>query len=295
MYEIKEHFDIKREYNPATGEETNVISENTTDRPWNQRQHMRLDWGENQVLGDTDAVAEAAAALRGKKVSSGHAIGQNEDPLFNPNRPIFRRDYIDFSHKETRASRLSGLATGCSAPMTRSDRGSCGAAEITFRNSLLPVPEVSEYEPLAYPDRELIRGTDGKPVRMAFASNGIIPCTAAALSAAGLTGDDCTEAALDQFGEVRLLPHRAPGLRPAGRRDAGRAPVLHQPLEHLAGDRREGRRWQAAAGRAGELRAHAGVDAHAADDHLLPQSRVPGGQASCATWRRRRWRTGTRR
>src|ERR1044071_2356734 len=51
VYPIKSHFDIKREYNPGTGEETNVISENTTDRPWNQRQYMRVDWSLNLADG----------------------------------------------------------------------------------------------------------------------------------------------------------------------------------------------------------------------------------------------------
>ena len=50
IYAIQSHFDIKREYNPATGEETNVISENTSDRPWNQRQYMRVDWSRNQAV-----------------------------------------------------------------------------------------------------------------------------------------------------------------------------------------------------------------------------------------------------
>src|SRR5436853_1223257 len=47
MFAITSHFDVKREYNPGTGEETNVISENTTDRPWSERQYMRVDWSKN--------------------------------------------------------------------------------------------------------------------------------------------------------------------------------------------------------------------------------------------------------
>ena len=38
---VTSHFDVKRDYNPGTGEQTNVIVENTTDRPWNERQFMR--------------------------------------------------------------------------------------------------------------------------------------------------------------------------------------------------------------------------------------------------------------
>src|SRR5690606_27730445 len=48
-YPIESHFDIVREYNPSTGEELNVVVENTTDRPWYQRKFMRVDWSINVV------------------------------------------------------------------------------------------------------------------------------------------------------------------------------------------------------------------------------------------------------
>ncbi len=46
-FPITSHFDIQRGYNPGTGEVTNVISENTTDRPWNQREFIRVNWAAN--------------------------------------------------------------------------------------------------------------------------------------------------------------------------------------------------------------------------------------------------------
>jgi hypothetical protein len=48
-YEIESHFDLRNAYNPATGEELNIQEENTTDRPWNEREHFRVDWSENLV------------------------------------------------------------------------------------------------------------------------------------------------------------------------------------------------------------------------------------------------------
>lgn len=48
-YRITSHFDIKRAYNPSTGEQINVIEENGSDRPWYQREHMRVDWSTNDV------------------------------------------------------------------------------------------------------------------------------------------------------------------------------------------------------------------------------------------------------
>ena len=52
-YEITSHFDIQREYKPETGEQTNVIVENTEDRPWQERQFMRVNWSANQITNYT--------------------------------------------------------------------------------------------------------------------------------------------------------------------------------------------------------------------------------------------------
>src|SRR5262249_32776809 len=47
VYKITKHFDIRRDYNPSTGEENNVIVENDTDRPWQDREYIRVDWSQN--------------------------------------------------------------------------------------------------------------------------------------------------------------------------------------------------------------------------------------------------------
>jgi hypothetical protein len=46
---ITSHFDIRRDYNTTTGEETNVIVENDTDRQWFERDYLRVDWSQNLV------------------------------------------------------------------------------------------------------------------------------------------------------------------------------------------------------------------------------------------------------
>lgn len=48
-YTIDSHLDVIWEYNPNTGEETNVLVENTTDRLWHERESMRVAWG-NDLL-----------------------------------------------------------------------------------------------------------------------------------------------------------------------------------------------------------------------------------------------------
>jgi hypothetical protein len=50
-YKIQKHFDVRRAYNPSTGEERNVVEENDTDRPWYEREFMRVDWSKNLLPG----------------------------------------------------------------------------------------------------------------------------------------------------------------------------------------------------------------------------------------------------
>jgi hypothetical protein len=50
-FAIEGHFDIRRAYNPATGEERNVVEENSSDRRWYEREFMRVDWSRNLLPG----------------------------------------------------------------------------------------------------------------------------------------------------------------------------------------------------------------------------------------------------
>src|SRR6266540_396696 len=213
VFAITSHFDVKREYNAGTGEETNVIVENTTDRDWNQRQFMRVDWSQN-MTEPPEPTDPLASFFDARRLSTGFSIGDGDDALINPNRPIITKDYVDFTFNQIRTPDYNACLRLFD---TWDDAGpwSCGPAEITYRNSLLPVP-TSEYEPLSFPDREVLMGDDGKPLRYAYDPNVVWPdpndptgatkvrgkyveCTPAALAAAGLTGDDCSEAAMDQF------------------------------------------------------------------------------------------------
>jgi hypothetical protein len=40
---------VRRSYNPTTGEELNIVEENMVDRPWYEREYMRVDWSQNLV------------------------------------------------------------------------------------------------------------------------------------------------------------------------------------------------------------------------------------------------------
>jgi hypothetical protein len=47
MYAITSHFDIVNSYNSTTGEKLNVLEENSYDRPWYEREYIRVDFSTN--------------------------------------------------------------------------------------------------------------------------------------------------------------------------------------------------------------------------------------------------------
>jgi hypothetical protein len=203
MFAISSHFDVKREYNPATGEQTNVISENTTDRPWNERQYMRVDWSQNladPTIPDSVTVDPTSQFFPAQSISQGFSVGEGDQAIVNPDRPIMTHDYVDFTTVEVRTPDYNA----CMALFdTYDDSGpwGCGPAQITYRNSLLPVPS-SEYEPLSYPDNQNVLNPDGTPLQFAQDPNDsshLVACTASALTPLGLSGADCQNASVSQF------------------------------------------------------------------------------------------------
>ena len=48
-FKIKKHFDVFRKYNAQTGDQSNIIVEDTADRKWFEREYMRVDWSSNSI------------------------------------------------------------------------------------------------------------------------------------------------------------------------------------------------------------------------------------------------------
>lgn len=66
-FRILSHFDIRRDYNTVTGEEVNVLVENTTDRRWYERRFMRVDWSRNLLtsyFGTSHELSEVFGEVR---------------------------------------------------------------------------------------------------------------------------------------------------------------------------------------------------------------------------------------
>ena len=161
VFNIKKHFDIQNAYNPSTGEELNVVEENTTDRPWYQRKYFRVDWSQNLNTDgydfDTMAVYGVLFGLTWEPIAY-----YVNDPN-HPHSPNFETNdgYFDITTKAYAApemidiSHISWAAGWSSVPACFFDGdvaggagvgSNCNPQEVTIRHSFWKKPE-SDYEP----------------------------------------------------------------------------------------------------------------------------------------------------
>ncbi|MBW2528262.1 MAG: hypothetical protein JRI23_29065 [Deltaproteobacteria bacterium] len=159
-YPIKSHFDIRRAYNPSTGEELNVIEENQSDRPWYLREYMRVDWSKNlntdaydfdtlSLLGVYGGTTYSPLAYQVTDPSHEHAPHfAPEDGYFDVTNKAFAvPELVDLSHlgwgiEKFPACFLPNDLLGGTEPY-----GNCNPTEVTIRQGFRRV-EDTDYEPV---------------------------------------------------------------------------------------------------------------------------------------------------
>jgi len=158
-FKIEKHFDVARDYNPTTGEQLNVLEENTTDRPWYEREYMRVDWSKNE---NTDAYDFDTLSLLG--VFGGvtyEPLAYDVTDPNDPDAPRFELDrgYFDVTNKafaKPAMVDLSSLGWGldsipaCMLPADftggTNPQGNCNPVELTIRQSFRKV-EDHDFQP----------------------------------------------------------------------------------------------------------------------------------------------------
>jgi hypothetical protein len=165
-FRIQSHFDIVKSYNPTTGEEINVMEENSYDRPWYERQYMRVDWSSNESTTSYDfdllSILEMYDSVTYEPLSYYVDDPNAEDaPHFDLDNGYFdvttkvfaTPGLIDISHfgwglDSIPSCWMFGDFIGGTYPW-----GTCSALELTLRHSFYIKPE-SDFEPEDYsPDR----------------------------------------------------------------------------------------------------------------------------------------------
>ncbi|MCA9539517.1 MAG: zinc-dependent metalloprotease [Myxococcales bacterium] len=150
-YPIVSHFDIARAYNSTTGEQINVREENTSDRPWYEREYIRVDWSQNMVHN-------YALSFEAATVESVPYYVQEIDPKTgerHPDAPYFEPDgsYFDITNKifaKAGTFEYPGYGTIPVCWLYGNEFDECGAGEFTIRNSFKRIDPAHQYEALPY-------------------------------------------------------------------------------------------------------------------------------------------------
>ena len=158
-YPIEKHFDIVQGYNPTTGEQLNILEENAIDRPWYERQYMRVDWSRNLNVDSYDFDTLSLLGIYGSVKYESLAYDVT-DPN-SPDAPFFDTEggYFDVTSKafaKPLEIDLSALGWGIDKfPACFLDAdfmggsfpaGSCSPVELTIRQAFRRV-EDTDFEP----------------------------------------------------------------------------------------------------------------------------------------------------
>jgi hypothetical protein len=137
VFPIQRHFDIRRQYNPTNGVESNVIEENDYDRPWWEREHMRVDWSRNiAATYDLSGLSGIFSANVNRNA--------NNDPTY-PWKVRISDDYVE----TTIDTALDPDPYVC---YYLDGVSPCNAAMVKLKMSFMKVPAENDYVPLNFPD-----------------------------------------------------------------------------------------------------------------------------------------------
>ncbi len=154
-YAIVDHFDIRRVYDPVTGEEGNVIEPNR-ERPWYEREYMSVNWASNEI-GTSFRLNPGMYGL----AASVETVTEHDKA--DPKRYRFddiENGYFEFTNRlqvEPDLYAILGL-------YGRDHYYDMAATVIDVRSSFYRVPD-SDYIPLNMPDNVPLVNEMGQEVR----------------------------------------------------------------------------------------------------------------------------------
>ena len=227
IFSVQRHFDIMREFNTTTGEQSNVISENTSLKPWFEREYVRIDWSSNTIESPVDV----GGIFRLLGQSSYYA--RDHEP-YDHDRLIIEDDYIAFTSHYSISDGGYACFTQFGAPSGAGGYGNCGSVEVGVRSSLMRIDpeEVRQFETIAYNDSERVLDDEGNPLRVITATAGDgadtvdLQCTPEVLDKLGprYTNEDCRFLTWDQMGRFGFFRSErvAYDRRVGGNHDLGR-------------------------------------------------------------------------
>ena len=145
-YPVLGHFDIQRDYSTSTGEQTNVLVENYSDRPWFERDYVRVDWSRNIVVNfemlATPAVYGGVSYFVPEEQGGADAMVVDRDAQD-------QLQYFDLVGKLF----VEPDFWGCLYTYWGWAAEDCTASEFKVRTAFMRAEREREYEPMHYDDR----------------------------------------------------------------------------------------------------------------------------------------------
>ena len=155
-YRIIQHVDVMRDYNTATGEQSNVIVENISDRLWHERDFVRVDWSQSVVsnfafIAPTLNVTNAAYFVPEERGELDPVY--RADAFYRETASDGTTEYFDVNGKMF----VEPDIWGCVYTWWGFAAEDCTAAEIGMRTSFSRVDDTNDYEAFHYSDQLLSR------------------------------------------------------------------------------------------------------------------------------------------
>ena len=135
-FEITSHFDVIREYNAQTGEQSNILVENDSDQYWFEREYIRVDWSSNEIK-------DLLFMMGLKTASVDYYVQEFEED--SPDAFEMDEDSINFV---TKLFAEPVTPSGCQIYLVASY--DCAGAVIKLRHSFLKADPNNDYVPLYY-------------------------------------------------------------------------------------------------------------------------------------------------
>jgi len=156
-YPIVSHFDQIKSYSAATGEQTNVTVENTTDRHWYDREFMRVGWGANQVVSDDHDTAFGGPVIYQGDTAPSDEQFETGATRLHDSVPQRWFQYVTRTIATVPTTYLSGwgqIPICFFYPWYAGGVYDCASEEIKTRYSFLEVPKFAQDPDRAYVARD---------------------------------------------------------------------------------------------------------------------------------------------
>ncbi len=159
-FPITSQFDISFTYSPATGEKTNKRYENTSDRKWYDRDYIRVQWGQNQLINyDADVLASSGASVvyAGDSAPAGEGLQMGVDKKCADNASdcsdsdaISAQHFLTYTHRQILTASTVKMTDGSTVPACYfypyyvGGVYDCASEEYTVRTFFLEVPQYAD-------------------------------------------------------------------------------------------------------------------------------------------------------